>query len=366
MYLYLVFGLLVIASFLFDIVSQKRDNMYRAVFLGIIMLFFYLSVCRWGVGPDWLSYLQHFQQIDSRGDIKDFIEKNFEPGYNLFTTINKQIVPYYTFQLFVIASIIYILVPITILKYSKYPILSLLVWYSMVIAYIFPVRQNIAAVIIFFSVRYIIERRKILFLLFVAIAASFHYSALIFLPAYFVFYRYVSCKQMMVLLLLAVCISFVSIYIIQSLLPFLENGMIGEKISKYLEIADTHTGGSAYSKHAMLVRGIINRSFLIFIIILLNRYRRHNTLLNGWCNVTVLAFILFSFTLPVSVPLARVTMYYDLLQIFLIPYLFYLNFTRRSKYLIYFVLVMYLFIRFRGVVFNYEDLYIPYKTVFES
>ncbi len=365
MYLYLIFGLLVIIAFLFDIVSQKRDGAYRAVFLGIIMLFFCISVCRWAVGPDWLSYLQHFQSIDNPA-YQSYLSESFEPGYNLLTAINKQVVPYYTFHLCIVALIIYILVPVTILRFSTYPILSLLVWYSMVIAYIFPVRQNIAAVITLFSVRYIVERRKLLFLLFVAIASSFHYSALIFLPAYWLFHRYISGKQIIVLLLLTIGVSYFSIYVIQSILPFLENGMIGMKIGKYMEVADSHTGGSAYTKTSMLIRGIINRGFLILIIFLLNKYRKTDKLLNGWSNMAIWAFVLFSLTLPISVPLARVTMYYDLLQMFLIPCLFRLKVTRESKYLIYFVLTMYLFIRFKGVVFNYEELYIPYKSIFES
>ena len=82
MYLYLIFGFLVIIAFLFDIVSQKRDGAYRAVFLGIIMLFFCISVCRWAVGPDWLSYLQHFQSIDNPA-YQSYLSESFEPGYNL-------------------------------------------------------------------------------------------------------------------------------------------------------------------------------------------------------------------------------------------------------------------------------------------
>lgn len=66
---------------------------------------------------------------------------------------------------------------------------------------------------------------------------------------------------------------------------------------------------------------------------------------------------------PISIALGRLCVYTDMSQLFLLPFVFILKINRKSALLMMCIILFYLFIRFRGVVLNYEDLYIPYNCV---
>ncbi|MDW3133488.1 EpsG family protein [Vibrio sp. 1288] len=74
-------------------------------------------------------------------------------------------------------------------KYSPSVMLAWLVFISSGQFFAFHniARQSIAVAIILFSTKYILSRELVKFLLFVLMASAFHYSAIVFIPAYFVF-----------------------------------------------------------------------------------------------------------------------------------------------------------------------------------
>ena len=73
-------------------------------------------------------------------------------------------------------------------------------------------------------------------------------------------------------------------------------------------------------------------------------------------------FILFT---PLSVALNRLGSYYDFFQILLIPSIFIYKMKKELRLSFFFILSLYLLYRFRGIVMNYEDAYIPYKFFFQ-
>lgn len=359
MYLYVIF---VVFGFLaglnvFNFISISR---LRYVYVVCIITLILFSCLRWERGTDWETYLIFYREFHSIT-----IDSYMEPGFNLFTSINKAIIPFYTFHLTAMAIIAIGCVAATIRKYSIFPFLSLLVWLSMMLANLFPVRQTIAVAILIYASKFIINREKKKFIIALCIAMSFHYSAVVFGIAYLLFHKHYSRRFFIVILLISIVIAIVSESLISNILYSIGGEFFQEKLSYYMEANADNNFGSAYTAREILFRGIANRSLLFIIpLFFLERRRQSDTIFNGFFNLYYFAFILFVLLVPLSPVLGRLASYYDYSQIFIIPYFFKIPFTRKSLYIIYFIVLAYCAVRFNGVVQNYKEEYIPYKSIF--
>lgn len=336
--------------------SPQRIKLYNICVLILILI----STLRWELGTDWDTYYlfyNHFSSIT--------FDSYMEPGFNLFTSINKAIVPCYTFHLFLMGLIAIGCVAITIQRYSVYPFVSMLVWFSMSLSNLFPVRQTIAIALLVYGTKYIIQKEKFKFIVLLIIAISLHYSAIVFGLAYYVFNRRYSRKVLVISAFISILVSITMENTISNLLYIVGGNFFEEKLSYYISENSDNTFGSAYSTHEILLKGIVNRSLLFFIpLLFLEKKRQTDTLLNGFFNLYSFAFVLFVLLVPISPVLGRLATYYDYSQFFLIPYFFKISFTRKSLYVIFFLVIVYCSIRFNGVVQNYKDEYIPYNSIF--
>lgn len=360
MYLYLIFFLFLILSFCQIIPLRIKNNpsFFHDSYWLIVLLFIFLSTFRWENGTDWESYLFYFNFLS----VPTLIGY-MEPGFTLLTSINAYFANYST-QLFCVAFLSIVPISIRIFKISPYPIVSLFVFFCTSLANIFPVRQSIAIAIFVFSWKYIIEQKKIKFLICIALAISFHYSAIITLPIFFLWQRRFSTKYIIISVLIMAIISFGMSNLGVSVISYLGGDFFANRIDNYLNNGD-ETFGSLYTKDQILIRGIINRSLLLFIFLcFLNRFRLQNNIINGLIIMYWYSFMLFLFVTPISVALGRFTNYSDTSQLLLIPFIFSVKMKRSSKIIIAFILCLYLMFRFNGVVNNYYDLYIPYNFVF--
>jgi len=253
-------------------------------------------------------------------------------------------------------------IALKIQKVSPYPFLSLFVWYAISIANIFPVRQSIAVAIFVYSWTYIDARKMSKYLWCVLLATAFHYSAIITIPVYFIWHKHFSKKM----LFLVIGITFViSLGFSELVLNFLSNvgWVFAEKIERYASRSD-ESFGSMYSPREALIRGIINRSFFfVFSILLFDKFRRRYSYLNGAINMYWYSMLIFLITTPISVALSRLATYTNISQVIIVPFVFRLKMPLTSKILMLAIILFYFFLRFRGVVDNYYDLYVPYHFV---
>lgn len=362
MYLSILFVIFVLVSWQ-DIFhpSTLRSPQKIGLYSYCILILILISTFRWEVGTDWGTYYLFYNTLSSVA----FDGSYMEPGFNLFTSINKVLVPYYTYHLFVIAVISIGFVAVTIQRYSVYPFVSMLIWFSMSLSNLFPVRQTIAIAILVYGTKYIIQKEKIKFVVLLLIAVSFHYSAIVFSPAYYIFNRYYSRKILLLCILGAIFVSIVAANTVSDILYMVGGDFFEKKLSYYMEQNSDNTFGSAYSVREILLKGLINRSLLFIIpFIFMERRRKTDILLNGFFNLYCFASILFALFVPLSPVLGRFATYYDFSQFFLIPYFFNTPFSRRSLYFIFLLVIFYSAIRFKGVVMNYKDEYIPYTSIF--
>lgn len=233
----------------------------------------------------------------------------------------------------------------------------------MSLAGIFFVRQTIAMSILLHSLIYIKNRNFLFFFLIVIIATLIHRTAIIFLITYPLFYRHFKLRQIFLIICLTLFLGLFFNRFIINILSNLNLGIISAKINVYLSLGSDESY-TTYSSTTVLLRGLLNRLFLIGIyLIILNKIRKNNPFLNGLINLNLLGVILYVLLTPISFSLGRVSVYFDIIQIFILPYLIkYSNKPTRKLLLIF--LTLYLGLRLYTIVSSYPEAYIPYKTIF--
>jgi len=152
------------------------------VVLGIFLCMGYMT------GSDWRQYELEYNSLNSNDIIK--YVKGYEYLYPALQMVFKSIG--FTFwQFFITLKIILFFITIkTFEKYSQYNYAwGLLVFYGVfgLDAYIDnPMRNLIASVIFLSSIKYIISNKLLKYIIMIILASSFHMSALLLLPIYFI------------------------------------------------------------------------------------------------------------------------------------------------------------------------------------
>lgn len=190
-YLLLVF----IESFFFfkknaDGTKQFRKKEYLIVCCAELILLAGLRA--YTVGADTAFYLQaldHYSQLPRKEILTAdlVLPYDFEIGYFILTKICAFLSMPKTLFLFVIAVIIYIPLFHYIFRYSKYPTVSIFIYFGLsLFAYSLGIfRQMIAISVILCGLKFIEQKKFWKFALTVAFATLFHITALIALALYF-------------------------------------------------------------------------------------------------------------------------------------------------------------------------------------
>lgn len=345
-----------------EVLSKNRK--FSIVSLTIVLSFFFvLSFIRWETGTDWNSYLEVFERIKIPWNSLEDKYSEFEIGFMVLYNLARSVSDSYTVMLLVEAVLLYMCVYNALKSQSIFPIFSLLMYYSMSLAGIFFVRQNIAMAILLCSLPYIIDRKPFKFCIIVFMAFLIHRTALIFLIAYPCFFKYYELKTIIIFLFCAIGVGLFLGKLFLGMMSGLELGIVSLKINAYLNMG-VEDNSTTFSTTAVLLRGILNRVFLIIIYMsLLNRKRKTNYVLNGLINLNLLGIILYVILTPIAFSLGRITAYFDIMQILILPYL--LNIcTLRTRCGLMVFLLLYMVFRLYTILAAYPDEYIPYKTFF--
>ena len=174
--------------------------------------------------PDNDNYFYFF-----RGDVNEF-EENFGLGYTMLNHISRIFSPSFYFFMMMIAVIVITSYAIIIKRYSPYIWASLFIF--ILINYFpsfFLLRQYLAIAVFLYSIKYLINREAFKYGLCVLIAMSFHLSAIIVAPLYYLYGLKNTKKNMLLLAIgsIAVILFFMAI---SSLI-----GMFSAYYAKYLD-----------------------------------------------------------------------------------------------------------------------------------
>ncbi|MBX9597224.1 MAG: EpsG family protein [Burkholderiales bacterium] len=186
MFFYTLIFILILCLVPLDFVIVTR--FYRSCLLSLfaITLTFFCAFRAVGVDKDSYNYLSMFNIFYNYFDSLSF---GVEPGFSFVTTLLKKINLDSINYLFLVFALISVPVKIKfIYKYSKYPILSILIFYSfMYFKQDFTqIRAAVAVAIYVWAIDDILYKRFKLFFLKIVLASFFHVSAIILCLTYFI------------------------------------------------------------------------------------------------------------------------------------------------------------------------------------
>lgn len=133
---------------------------------------------RYGIGTDYFSYQVIFYSDE---DFKDPLFSIFNQGIKFLGG------DFYT-SVFIISIIFFMLVFLRIFEDSEYPWLSVFLLFGMIYFFAFmnAMRQFLAISILVYSIKYLEEKRDILFFIFLGIAIGLHHASAVFIVVYFI------------------------------------------------------------------------------------------------------------------------------------------------------------------------------------
>lgn len=352
--MFFYFSLLTVVGILsyFEILGIT-DKQRKLFFLITCLVLFFLSFVRWETGTDWDEYISMFERYSWENT------EMSEPLFAFLSLVSKDLFSYYTFFLLIQAIIIFYFQSKSISDYSVYPMMSLFILVGMYIGNICFVRQTIAVSLTFYSIRYIVSRNFRMFLLFLLLAVGFHYTAVVFLPAWWICNREFSRRKIML------C-TFASLFLSSFFLLILTNlgeatgAIIQNKIMSYT--GEGAADESYVSPFMAVLKTILNRVVFYFLGFYLydkisEEYPYFRIFFYLFCFGTILCFV----TLPLSNILGRLCRYYDISQIILLPYFFAYLSSNFRKVLCFFFLFAVMALKLYINVMTYEELFIPFK-----
>lgn len=360
MVIYLLIYLLII---FFNLMSYFRKRPELAFNILSILLSL-LSAFRYEIGTDYETYVQIYNQIPPISSI--FTNLPFiEPGFYYLGSIFKSLgleSPTFFFTI----SIISFSVLKNALKRFNYSNLlaALLVYFSFFYLsfHMNVIRHGIMASFVWLAFSYIPEKNFKLFFLYILIGISFHISAIIFIPAYWLLNMNIRYKDLRIIIPLAIIISFIPVFqILSKLIP--STTMIGLQldfyINQYYEGAD--------SSYGITVGFIVNCLILILLLLkksILVKHLRHP---NIFLNALIFGLILLIALNKYGVFVERLVSVFYLSLILLIPTIVLVFKRGMSRIIVYVIIFTYLSAVFykntHVVERSGEYQYIPYRTI---
>jgi hypothetical protein len=360
----IVFGILGLVALLMELPLTRRSR------IGLLAISYLILVVlvglRWETGNDWPNYYEYYRHAQ-------FLKDNageFEIGYRFFTLVIKHLgMSFAGFNL--IYAAIYLGLFFLSFKRENFEVsgwLLLQLFSPFLFGLMGTTRQVMAIAICMFSVRYLLSRELLKFLLCIVIATAFHISGLAFLIAW-----PVPCIR---LSKLRIWIVFVALTIASLLhvgdilfefaaqrvtvlqMANLEAHLLGEQGTS---AADFNNAAGSLSTIAQ----VVGRFALLFVFTLCFDLYREQTDQTYFKLYVISIVIVVLFSGPAYVLALRVALYFSLFQIHLLALLTRRMPNRLARQLCCIALLALSFVRlWSAVYFIRPRIFVPYKAVF--
>lgn len=359
-----------------------KKSAYRICSIYTI-LYIFLATIRWDQNlGDWKGYYGVFNwsPINNLKEVFDISYWAFEPLFYLIMRFIKFFTGNYTHLLFVMAFIAiggfyfsskYINEKV-MLKGREYGSDNSHIFTTFLIAWstgcssVYTVRTNIAYAICLLSLRWIEEKKLVRFLLMVALATMFHFTAIIFIPAYFIYHKKLNTKRWLEAMGIVIVLCIIGV---DHLIPLvgLLGGRYAEKLNSYN--VNVGTSGYSYSNYSglfLIVRALSNTILVLAIALYIKRKFADDIRFNGLLNIYLLGALIQTLIVPYNLELARVAVYYVQGQFFLLPYAFdYYKNSRANRMIIFMVFALYMGTKMYSLLHSSQD-YMTFTTIFSN
>lgn len=320
-------------------IVKKYFNIFFIVYSFIFLLF--LITFRGDIGNDTEIYRDYF--YDSADTIKElannFTESRHEPGYLTIEFLNKKLVNNHIFHFFIIGLLSMLFLFKSLKEYTSYFYLGLTLYF---LRFFFlrdlnQIRAGVALSIVLYSIKYMSNKKAIPFYACTLLAASFHKTALLLIPFYYM-NNYLAKKsfshvKLLTVLFLSFCFSFIKI-----------KKVIGALIIKYVPSASSYIKGYLSESGNVFSLIVLYQIILFFVFLLLekklsNQQVHYYTIRNMLLTSLVLLFIFNDFAILSS----RLSTIFATVEIIVLPsFLFLFKDKWRAK-LVYFSFFLFLF-----------------------
>jgi hypothetical protein len=322
------------------------------------MLLLYLAGARWQTGNDWNSYFDYYTDLEAIDDYAG----DFEIGYRMLAWLVKTAgLPYGGF-LFVSAVVYMSCFYLAFRRQRGAMMLILLFYCTYLLGWMGTARQVIALGLTACAGECLLERRRIAFVALVALATTFHQTAILFLVAPLLNRPLRSPQFYLFVVFLASILGQLLLLVVPGLVDSLSGVQgLGDKVVLYSRVgADelNHELGSTLG-----VLWYVKR--LVFLILFLAVREKFDTpRLAFYFNAYVASVVFFLLLNPVLPILAiRGSNYFSIYELFLLSALV----TTRGRFaalVIPFLVVLSAQRLYTGLYAYHPDLFIPYKGLF--
>lgn len=224
---------------------SERKRMGESFFIFSLLLLILFFGLRGYIGYDWYSYKPNFDKMVTIGELlkgnTQVLHSGYELGFQIYTSFIKTLTNNYFIYNFINVSVDFIILYFVIKRFSKYPILSLLLFFGIYgVALEIDMIRNAKSIMLFLlSIKYIEERKILNFGVLNILGILFHYSSILYLPMYFILNVKWNKKFILFLFILGNIYYLSDIRIVMRIIKeyntFLPTG-IGAKLSGYFSI----------------------------------------------------------------------------------------------------------------------------------
>lgn len=360
MEVYILTVLLIFILGFFDLMIEL-SNIQKKIL--IIFLYFVIVIqigLRWETGTDWIPYLENYEASNDYSVVILNSLVGFEIGYGTFVYFIKKIFDSYSAFLFLHAILFYLVVFRTAKKYSPFFFVSIIFFYATTLGVVGSNRQLLAIIICLLGLDFVFEKKIFKFFAVIFFASLFHTTAFLF-GIYYFFNR--NFKTITVLIVLTL-----SFIIGKTGLPFLFfskfGGIFGELASS--KAVAYSEGSDAAMETGLGVIGLLKRLILIGIFtynysFLNKQLSYYKVLYNGYVFGMVIYF-LFASSLVILVN--RGSLYFNIMESFLISCQFLVFYKRLDRVFLYFILLIISIVFLFQSISGYPDLFDPYKSLY--
>lgn len=286
---------------------------------GTFLPMYLVNACMSYVGNDYANYVRYYQNIASGKD------QEVDIAYKLINRFVINAGLEFQWIYFIVCLISYFLLILCVWKFSKNYILSYVLFFTG--GYFFnlglnQIRQFVSVGLVLWALQYIRKRQMWRYMICVLLAASFHFTALVMIPFYFILNKKIKFSFYFVVSICALPVNF----FLNDILTFLFRVFLPRYLnSNYIS--------KTYSLNVPYLTMILVTEIVILFLLGRNKENQANEKNRVWFNATMIGTIIAMFCTWIP-EYQRFVYYFFMCHIFFIPNLISTEKTRWKRILL--------------------------------